>query len=240
MKTRDAFALCRLYDDLYYANGFECIPDFSFRPVGGLNFGTDEINHVYVNSREFNIEEALLKYLDDDEIKSPTTEIFSEMKQTQQNLTLTMKRIKNARKRAESIERHIVILQGYQRRMLEKILETELTEKLKARGYRAKHLIEAYEWIDKLFRDYESVLSKDWAKHNENFNRACRKEFGARLRQARIAKKISTTDMATKLGLSRVGYSYYELGQRDLPTPTIYRIAEILEVSLDWLFGLKD
>lgn len=236
MKTRDAFALRNLYTELFSACDDEIVPNYNERPAGD---GTEEQENNYMNSLDWRIEEVLLEYLDDDEIESPTG-IFSEMKQTQQNLTLTMKRIKNARKRAESIERHIVILHGYQRRMLEKILETELTEKVKARGYRAKRLIEAYEWIDQLFRDYEPVLSKDWAKHNEKFNRACRKEFGARLRQARIAKKISTTDMATKLGLSRVGYSYYELGQRDLPTPTIYRIAKILEVSLDWLFGLKD
>ena len=92
----------------------------------------------------------------------------------------------------------------------------------------------------RVFDGYEPVLIAALRAAIDLSEAACRKVFGDRLRQARIAKNISIADMASMLGLTRAGYGNYELGKRDLPTPKIYLLAKILDVSLDWLFGLKD
>lgn len=46
--------------------------------------------------------------------------------------------------------------------------------------------------------------------------------------------------MAKKLNCSQQVYSNYELGQRDIPTDILIRLAEIHHVSVDYILGLKD
>lgn len=236
-KTQNAFAFRGLYNALYAACGFDYyVPTYRQR----VNFCDDDVEaeQEYLNSPDAIIEETLLKYIDGGEIEN-VGRAFPKFKRLEKMLSLGKARILKTRKIAESIERHIVSLQEYSSRILNEILSDGLNEKLKERGLRAKQFIRCYEWLLTLFKDYEEILSKDWLNTDSVFQRECRKEFGSRLRQARIAKNLSTNDLAKKLRLTRNGYGFYELGKRDLPTPTIYRLAKILGVSLDWLFGLK-
>ena len=234
-KTRDAFAFRVLYNScLMWASAsysmVEFIPDFA---AGRKYESLDEYDNDSAN-----VEDALLSYLDGGEIKYVDRDL-SEFDKTKESLTLDKKRISNIRDVEGKTERHIVRLQNYSQQLFNRIIEDGLNERFKLKGERVRRLTRQYEYLLFLFKIYEEFMLKEWRKHEDTFQREYRKEFGRRLRQARIQKNFSTTDIAKQLGLSRVGYGYYELGQRDMPTPTIYRLAEFLDVSTDWLFGLK-
>ena len=61
-----------------------------------------------------------------------------------------------------------------------------------------------------------------------------------RIRALREDKDWTQKDMAKKLNCSQQVYSNYELGQRDIPTDILIRLAEIHHVSVDYILGLKD
>ena len=47
-----------------------------------------------------------------------------------------------------------------------------------------------------------------------------------RLRNLRISKQISQTEMGKILSMSQTGYSKYETGENDIPTTILIRLAE--------------
>ena len=61
-----------------------------------------------------------------------------------------------------------------------------------------------------------------------------------RIRALREDKDWTQTDMAKKLNCSQQVYSNYELGQRDIPTDILIKLAKIHPVSVDYILGLKD
>ena len=62
--------------------------------------------------------------------------------------------------------------------------------------------------------------------------------FGERLKQARLAHQLSQSALASQLAIGRSSLVEYESGAT-LPSLTVaMRLAEALEVSLDWLCGL--
>lgn len=61
--------------------------------------------------------------------------------------------------------------------------------------------------------------------------------FANRLRELRIAKKLSQTELAEKLGVSRGSISFYENGERTANIDFIYKIAQFFNVSTDFLLG---
>lgn len=61
--------------------------------------------------------------------------------------------------------------------------------------------------------------------------------FANRLRELRIAKKLSQTELAEKLGVSRGSISFYENGERTADIDFIYKIAQFFNVSTDFLLG---
>lgn len=241
-KTKDAFAFRSLYKELYSVCEAEAVPTYNERV--DKYYCDDEIaENNYLNSLDYSIEEILLCYLHDGKIKTipdySFNEKFPETKKAKELLALDKERILKVRETKKKIEHHLFSLQKYSQKIFNEILSNGLSNCFEKKGRRVKHLIGQYEYLSRLFLDYEVILSQDWKMHDQVFQQECRKEFGNRLRQARLEKNLTTSDLAKQIGLSRVGYGYYELGQRDLPTPTIYRLAEILEVSIDWLFGLK-
>lgn len=60
-----------------------------------------------------------------------------------------------------------------------------------------------------------------------------------RLRQARKSKGLQQKTMAEKLQISRAGYSRMETGKVEITTKNLVKIAEILDISLDWLILAK-
>jgi len=61
-----------------------------------------------------------------------------------------------------------------------------------------------------------------------------------RLRQAREEKGLSQTDVAQLLNISRQAYNHYETGKREPTVETISKLAEIFDVSTDYLLGKTD
>jgi transcriptional regulator with XRE-family HTH domain len=61
--------------------------------------------------------------------------------------------------------------------------------------------------------------------------------FGENLRKLRKEKNLTQKELAEYLGVTGRTIGYYESGER-FPSPeTINRIADLFNVSLDWLFG---
>ena len=59
-----------------------------------------------------------------------------------------------------------------------------------------------------------------------------------RLRDLREDRDLKQKDLARFLNCSQQVYSNYELGQRDLPTDVLIRLADFYGVSTDYLLGL--
>ena len=230
-KTKDAFAMRRLYDDLYSVEGREFYPDFEDR----LDFKDIK---KFVNSTSSRLESFLLEHLDGGKFKIFKRAIVPTHADELENLQLSQQRIEKSAKTIRRVDRHIRRLRKYREQIFKN--GNESAAQLTAKSARVKKLLGKYDWLIQLFLIFNHVLLSDKNLQRDAFIYLCRKSLGERLRQARIAKKLSIGEVACRLELSRAGYGYYELGQRDIPAPTIYRLAEMFGVSTDWLFGLKN
>ena len=235
-KTRNAFALRKLYDVLFSVVGEEIVPTYDERQsVNALQ------SSEYLNSIAGQFEYSVLDYLSRNQ-----KEILESIEASKSAFNLAEKKLEQCRDRqkvlnadCERIAVHVKKLQADERRIFEKVLSQGLSDDLKEKGNRIKELIRKYDWLNRLLFDYGLRLMKDEKVLESDFQVECRKAFGRRLRQARLERKYSMEFVAGKIGITKSGYGYYELGIRDLPTPTIYKLAKILGVSLDWLFCLK-
>ena len=233
MKTRNAFALRGLYS---------CIVDFDeygnpmeFTPA----FMPESDDPASYNSDSAVVEGELLSYLDGGDIKHVGMD-KPDLQRAKELQALDKERLKGLGRVKAKIERHIVRLQKISRQLFNQIVASTDDEHLKAKGARAEWLSRRYEYLLFLFSRYEEFMLEEWREHEKTFQRECRRQFGHRLRQARLEKGLTQDAIAKKLSLARTSYNRYESGQNDLTTPTIYRIADVLNISLDWLFGRKD
>ncbi|HLR58863.1 MAG TPA: helix-turn-helix transcriptional regulator [Pseudogracilibacillus sp.] len=64
--------------------------------------------------------------------------------------------------------------------------------------------------------------------------------LGKRLKQARSDAGLKQIDAAEKLGISNGTLSGYERNYRDPDTDILNRMAELYEVSVDWLLGINN
>lgn len=64
--------------------------------------------------------------------------------------------------------------------------------------------------------------------------------FQDRLREERKALGLTQRDMADKLGITQPSYIRYESGTSEPSLSRLVQIAEILDVSIDYLLGRKD
>ncbi|MBQ8747087.1 MAG: helix-turn-helix transcriptional regulator [Clostridia bacterium] len=60
------------------------------------------------------------------------------------------------------------------------------------------------------------------------------------IRALREDRDITQKQVATYLHCSQQVYSNYELGQRDIPTDILIKLAEYYDVSVDFLLGLTE
>ncbi len=60
------------------------------------------------------------------------------------------------------------------------------------------------------------------------------------IRDLREDNDITQSTIARVLNCSQQVYSNYELGQRDIPTDILIKLANFYEVSTDYLLGLTD
>lgn len=66
------------------------------------------------------------------------------------------------------------------------------------------------------------------------------KIFSERLKEARKAQKRMQKDMAELLNMTVRGYQYYEDGSHEPSYDDLVLLAKYLNVSTDYLLGLKD
>lgn len=59
--------------------------------------------------------------------------------------------------------------------------------------------------------------------------------FNKRLRECRMAKKLTQQKMADLLEVTLNAYQKYEQGTREPPLGTLVKLADVLEVSTDYL-----
>ena len=64
--------------------------------------------------------------------------------------------------------------------------------------------------------------------------------LGKRLNALRKTKGFTAQNMADKLGIMERSYRFYESGKRYPPLTTLVAIADILEVSVDYLLERDD
>ena len=65
-------------------------------------------------------------------------------------------------------------------------------------------------------------------------------KFPERLLSTRKARGLSCQAMADILNVTSRAYQYYEQGKREAPYDRLIAIAHELDVSIDYLLGLKD
>lgn len=61
-----------------------------------------------------------------------------------------------------------------------------------------------------------------------------------RIRDLREDHDLTQKQLAKILNCSQQVYSNYELGQRDIPTDILIRLAQFYHVSTDYILGLAD
>ena len=61
-----------------------------------------------------------------------------------------------------------------------------------------------------------------------------------RIRDLREDRDLKQKDVAKALFCSQQVYSNYELGQRDIPTAVLIKLAEFHRTNVDYLLGLTD
>lgn len=61
-----------------------------------------------------------------------------------------------------------------------------------------------------------------------------------RLRELRVEKDLTQTEIAKMLGMSQTGYSKYETGENDIPTDVLIKLSKLYNTSIDYLLGQTD
>lgn len=67
-----------------------------------------------------------------------------------------------------------------------------------------------------------------------------KKEVGQKLLSIRKELGYNQQNVASAIGISRAALSYYEKGERSVDIETLYKLATFYNISIDYLFGLKD
>ena len=65
-------------------------------------------------------------------------------------------------------------------------------------------------------------------------------KFPERLREIRLEKGLDQADLAEKISVTRGAIGQFEQGLNLPSADTLSRLAQALDVSLDWLAGLSD
>lgn len=59
--------------------------------------------------------------------------------------------------------------------------------------------------------------------------------FGKRLRETRMARKLTQQKLSDSIGLALRSYQCYEQGTREPPLDMLVKLADVLEVPTDYL-----
>ena len=61
--------------------------------------------------------------------------------------------------------------------------------------------------------------------------------FSERLKTLRKEKKLTQKELAEQIGIKQNSYSDWETGKNEPSLENLIKLADLLEVSIDWLFG---
>ncbi len=61
-----------------------------------------------------------------------------------------------------------------------------------------------------------------------------------RIRELREDRELTQKELAAILKCSQQVYSNYELGQRDIPTDILIKLARFYKVSTDYILGISE
>ena len=61
-----------------------------------------------------------------------------------------------------------------------------------------------------------------------------------RIRELREDRDLKQKDLADFLQCTQVCYSYYENGQRDIPTDILIKLSALYDVSADYILEISD
>lgn len=65
-------------------------------------------------------------------------------------------------------------------------------------------------------------------------------KFGERLKELRTERNLSRKTLSEKLKVSTRLISYWECGERECDFSALIKLADLFEVSIDYLIGYKD
>lgn len=66
------------------------------------------------------------------------------------------------------------------------------------------------------------------------------RNYGERLKQARKDLGLTQQQAAGRVGVPQQTWQRYESGKCDLKMSTVFQICKTLDISADWLMGLKE
>lgn len=66
-----------------------------------------------------------------------------------------------------------------------------------------------------------------------------KENFVLNIKRARISAKMTQEEVSKKLNISRTNITKYESGALEPNIETIGQLAELYNVSVDWLLGIK-
>lgn len=91
--------------------------------------------------------------------------------------------------------------------------------------------------LDYLLGDYLEISKERYLKIKESYLMKTSNVFPQRLKELRLKKGLTQTELGEKVGVKQSTFTNWENGKREPNFETIIKIADLLEVSVDWLFG---
>ena len=66
-----------------------------------------------------------------------------------------------------------------------------------------------------------------------------RVEIGNRIFTARKNKDLSQKSVSEVIGINQSAYSKIELGKNNITLPTLFKLCEVLDISVAWILGIN-
>lgn len=92
--------------------------------------------------------------------------------------------------------------------------------------------------IDFLLSDYIEFSKDKYLRMQESYL-IISNVFPQRLKEIRIKRGLTQTELGEKVGVKQSTFTNWENGKREPNFETVIKLADLLEVSVDWLFGRK-
>ena len=89
--------------------------------------------------------------------------------------------------------------------------------------------------IDFLLSEYLEISKEAYLKLKEEKKNL----FSVRLKELRLKKGLTQTELGEKVGVKQSTFTNWENGKREPSFENLVKLADLLEVSLDSLFGRK-